>query len=456
MRQAILIAGLGYGDEGKGTTVDFLADKFKSPLVVRYNGGAQAAHNVVVDSTHHTFAQFGSGTFAGAATLLSQYMLVNPVTALSEGAALQKLGLQPFEKLFVHQDAVVTTPFHVATNRLNEMLRSPNRKHGSCGMGIGDTREDELVHPEETVRIKDLANESILLDKLTAQQSRKAFRLSHAKRFGENNEHAKREFDVLNHPEWVARTMDYFQRFYRSVNVVDSEFLQEYLAKDETIIFEGAQGVLLDQDYGFQPHTTWTSTTFKNALALLEGSDIPTKRIGITRIYATRHGAGPLMGEHAAMTEWVGRTDHNKMGDYQGSFRAAPFDVLAMNYALEVLGPVDGIMVTHVDQHERYYFPSIGGYRGRKKYFSEMFFGFGGEVIHKIIPPSATDIKDINRTYSRQVDLMNELRMLQPIVNQTPPGAVDMANYITAATSTRLAGTSFGQGRAYKEWNLPE
>src|SRR5579864_7866772 len=94
MSKVFLVQGLGYGDEGKGSIVDYLVRQEKAPLVVRFNGGAQAAHNVVTDDgRHHTFTQFGSGTFAGARTFLSRFMIVNPFTLLTEAKALEQKGV---------------------------------------------------------------------------------------------------------------------------------------------------------------------------------------------------------------------------------------------------------------------------------------------------------------------------------------------------------------------------
>src|SRR5262249_276861 len=114
-----LVAGLGFGDEGKGSIVDFLVRKTGARMVVRYNGGAQAAHNVIANDggreRHHTFAQFGSGTLAGADTLLSRFVHVNPLSLFSEARHLSTLGIHdPLSRVHIERGAHVTTPFHVA------------------------------------------------------------------------------------------------------------------------------------------------------------------------------------------------------------------------------------------------------------------------------------------------------------------------------------------------------
>ena len=106
MAQVLLLAGLGFGDEGKGTCTDWLVREHKSQLVVRYNGGSQAAHNVVDGDKHHTFAQFGSGTLAGAKTYLSRFMLVEPLSLMREASALRDLGMwEPLSMMYVDRKA---------------------------------------------------------------------------------------------------------------------------------------------------------------------------------------------------------------------------------------------------------------------------------------------------------------------------------------------------------------
>src|SRR5688572_14625628 len=158
-RRAIILSGLGYGDEGKGTWTDFLARTEQVHTVVRFNGGAQAGHNVVTpDGRHHTFAQFGSATFVrGVSTHLSRFMLLNPLRLRREDAELRALGVSDaLDRLTVDWRALVTTPFQVAANRLRELARGDAR-HGSCGMGIGETMEDWLAFGDRMLVAGDLA-----------------------------------------------------------------------------------------------------------------------------------------------------------------------------------------------------------------------------------------------------------------------------------------------------------
>jgi adenylosuccinate synthase len=117
------------------------------------------------------------------------------------------------------------------------------------------------------------------------------------------------------------------------------------------VIFEGAQGVLLDEWRGFHPHTTWSTTTLANADALLAeaGYDGTLSRVGITRAYATRHGAGPMPSEDAALTAALPDA-RNGLHPWQQGFRAGWLDLVLLRYAVEVVGRLDGLAVTCLDR----------------------------------------------------------------------------------------------------------
>ena len=116
------------------------------------------------------------------------------------------------------------------------------------------------------------------------------------------------------------------------------------------VVFEGAQGVLLDESFGFYPHVTWTDTTTANAIRLLAEADYngPLRKLGVVRTYATRHGAGPLVTEDASLAGCI-REPHNTGYEWAGGMRFGHFDAVATRYALEVTGGVDALAITHVD-----------------------------------------------------------------------------------------------------------
>ena len=166
--QAILVVDLGFGDAGKGSLVDYYVRHYRAHTVVRFNGGAQAAHNVVTpDGRHHKFSQFGSGTFVpGVRTHLSRYMLVDPVALLAEERHLRQVGVpDAFARLTIDPNAPVVTPFQRAANRLRELQRAAGR-HGSCGMGIGETMADLIADPAQVLHARDLLRRPSVLERL--------------------------------------------------------------------------------------------------------------------------------------------------------------------------------------------------------------------------------------------------------------------------------------------------
>lgn len=332
--KAIVTIGLAYGDEGKGTTVDWLARTHGASLVVRYNGGAQAAHNVVSGDRHHTFAQLGSASFVGVPTLLSRHVLVNPIALAAERRA------SGFSAPFVEDGALVTTPLHVAANRIRETIRSGGR-HGSCGMGIGETTADSLAAPAEALRIRDLFDVAAARRKLLSLRDRLIGTFDAPPDCVDRN--------VLFDPATIDHCLAGFARFVQTTPIVGPEFLEQALRGPGNVIFEGAQGVLLDQDFGFQPHTTWTDITFGNANDLLCGFAGEVERIGITRAYFTRHGAGPFVSEDPRF-DALSAHDHNRTGAWQGRFRSGALDLVALRYALDVIGGVDSLVMTNVDR----------------------------------------------------------------------------------------------------------
>jgi len=325
-----------------------------SVTVTRYNGGAQAGHNVVCpDGTHHTFAQFGSGTFAGAKTHLSSFMLVNPITFLAEAKALQKHVPDCYRKVTVERGAPVTNPFQVAASRLRELSRSGSR-HGSCGLGINETVVDFKAHPDEAIRVSDLVDDGKrLLEKLEFSRQLKLDQIGDLPQVDwehpDNEALANREWGVLQDERVITDFILQAKAFTHLVNVVGDDYLRDLLKTDENVVFEGAQGVLLDEEYGFFPHCTRSKTTFANAFKLLEDADYDVEeatRLGVLRAYTTRHGAGPFPTEDPRQT--CGE-DHNKWGPWQQSFRTGHLDLLLVQYALDVIGGVDELALTCLD-----------------------------------------------------------------------------------------------------------
>lgn len=352
-REACIVADLGFGDAGKGSIVDYLARTRRAHAVIRFNGGSQAAHNVVApDGTHHTFAQFGSATLVpGVRTHLSRHMIVNPPAMLVEADVLRKKGVaDAFARTTISAEALVITPYQRAANRLRELARDEGR-HGSCGQGIGETAADALALGRSVVRAGDFRDPSALRRKLRWLQAHKRQQLRDTIERCRGIPAAADEIAWLEGavlPDGYARSLGEFARLAR---VVDDAWLGEILRRPGTVVFEGAQGVLLDEWRGFHPYTTWSTCTFENALGLLaeHGYDGRVERLGVVRAYATRHGPGPFVTEDAALTAAIPDM-HNRMDDWQRGFRVGWFDAVATRYAMASCGGVDALAVTCLDR----------------------------------------------------------------------------------------------------------
>lgn len=352
-RRAVLIADLSYGDAGKGSIVDFLTRRDQAHTVVRYNGGAQAAHNVIDDDgRHHTFAQFGSGTLIpGTRTYLSRFMLINPLSMLKEEQHLSSIGVKDaFQRTSIDEAALIITPFQQAANRLREIARGQHR-HGSCGMGIGETMADFLAYGDKVLFARDLPHRAIVQTKLRFLRDLKLNQLEPIRDDLPDSEQAAQELKTLCDPDTIEGCADLYQYFAGLVAIVSERYFSQLVQQPGTIIFEGAQGILLDEWYGFHPYTTWSTTTFKHAEQLLaeQAYDAQVTKIGVMRAYATRHGPGPFVTEDTQLSATLPDA-HNQRNPWQRQFRVGYLDLVATRYALDVANSVDYLAVTNLDR----------------------------------------------------------------------------------------------------------
>lgn len=341
---AVIVCGLGFGDEGKGATVDSLVRELDSKLVVRYSGGCQAGHNVVLpDGRCHTFSQFGAGTLAGANTFLGPQMIIDPLAAVTEANNLQDIaGINPWDMLAVAPNCLVTTFFHQAKNRIHEAIK----QHGSCGMGIGATRDYFHRYGSEAITALDLMHDvKHLSEKLRLLKERT---LRDLEREPVRDHDGTRELfkEVLDTSPWLVA-----QQLFRASGRLRINKRPDPSWMSDTIVFEGAQGILLDQYAGFHPYTTWSDVTPNPALELCLEWEIPHWRIlGVTRAYSTRHGSGPFPANpKTPEVQYVSGADTYNAPNYQGTFRSGPLDLQLLRYAINAVKP-HSIAVTCLDQ----------------------------------------------------------------------------------------------------------
>lgn len=374
--KAIITVGLSFGDCCKGSAVDYLCRLHNADLVVRYSGGHQCGHNVVLpDGTHHCFQQFGSGTFAGVPTYLGKNMIISPQALAGEAMDLIDKGVEhPESMLFINWSALVTTPWHALLNQMKEISRN-DEAHGSCGVGIGETRRYWLEYGCDAVCAGDfIGNVNILQDKLEIMRQRLLLEANEI--VGHTNGGKLLEMYEVSPRKWGQLA---------TRNLTPFTFVNG-IPRFSTAIFEGAQGILLDENYGFHPHTTWSTTTSRHAFDELEGMVCDKTVLGIIRTYQTRHGNGPL-------PTWTPKRkikgEYNKENEWQNNFRIGSFDVPLTKWAIAADGNLDGLFVTCMDH--------LTG--GKMVYAKEYNPGFmnnpcpiisynakAGEILGKIIP----------------------------------------------------------------------
>lgn len=315
------VIGANYGDEGKGLMTDYLVRQHAADVVVRFNGGAQAGHTVVTPSgVRHVFSHFSSGSFAEAATYLSRFFVCNPALFNQEATRLDLL----LPKVMVDPFALVTTPWDMLINQEVENQRT--NRHGSCGVGFNETIERSRRMP---LCYADISGTS----RAGLRAMLKAIATDHV---------LPRCFDLKLTKEARDRCMDggMMDRFLDDCDFMASwctpALPQSVVAK--SIVFEGAQGLMLDQNNEADfPHLTRSNTGCQNIADMAHQFGVDElSLVYVTRTYLTRHGAGPLPNEWAPEEVPEGIKDETNIPHpFQGTLRFAKLDSLAMSRRIE-------------------------------------------------------------------------------------------------------------------------
>ena len=305
--KAKIVVGLGFGDEGKGITTDFLCSQAKNPIAIRYSGGQQAGHTVMLDDKKHIHSNFASGTLRGVPSYFTEHTVFYPTTIARELKVLNEKGINP--RLVIHPLAKMTTPWDVFENRLD----SKNLSDGSCGLGINKTMKRNET-PFKLYAI-DLLNPSLLAMKL---------------------ENIANIYYNLEKPILHLNNERYneYQDFFQAINELSWEIKgYDFLREFDELIFEGSQGVMLDMDHGVFPHVTHANTTSKNAHDVLDKLGVTKRHMYyVTRCYSTRHGSGPFPDVKMDLVNT--EEEINVFNEFQKEFKTAPIDYKILNQAL--------------------------------------------------------------------------------------------------------------------------
>jgi adenylosuccinate synthase len=326
MKDIKVVIGSSFGDESKGHMVDYFAHQYgPDALVIRFNSGAQAGHTVTTpEGTRHVFSHFGSGTLVDSPTYLSSYFVCHPYEFSKELVELQEKGISS-PKVYVSPSCMVTTPFDVMINHFIEKYRETKGQlvHGSVGVGFNETIQRCNNTGNYRLLVSDLWNKDFIISickRIIAEYMPMRF---------EELTGVALDLDSEMMENAIEPFLEYCYTFRNNIEpAINIEDDYEHL------IFEGAQGLGLDQDYGiargYFPHVTHSNTGLKNVASILNELGYPdynAEVIYVTRPYVTRHGNGPLAHDLGEKPPWDSIIDKtNVPNDYQGIIRYAWMD----------------------------------------------------------------------------------------------------------------------------------
>jgi adenylosuccinate synthase len=334
MGKNVVVIGTQWGDEGKGKIVDLLTDR--AAAVVRFQGGHNAGHTLVIDGKKTVLHLIPSGVLRdNVLCLIGNGVVLSPTALLEEIDMLEKNGVPARERLRISAACPLILPYHIALDLAREKARG-KAAIGTTGRGIGPAYEDKVSR--RALRLGDLFHRERFAAKLGEVLDYHNFALQHYFKV-----------DPVDFQQVLDETMalaDVLQPMVADV----PELLHQYRERGESVMFEGAQGALLDIDHGTYPFVTSSNTTGGGAST---GSGVGPRHLdyilGITKAYTTRVGAGPFptelfdeMGEHLA-----------KRGHEFGSTTGRPrrcgwFDAVALRRSVQI-NSVSGLCITKLD-----------------------------------------------------------------------------------------------------------
>lgn len=349
IKNAFIVVGLGFGDEGKGLATDFLCLQHPNSIVIRHNGGHQAGHCVTTkDGKRHVFSHLGSGSLRKIPTFWSRFCTVEPCSLVEEIKHLENA-----PTIYIDYQCALTTPYDIFFNRAQEITMD-DKRIGSCGLGYRTT-----IERQTNLSVKLSFNDIIASEDI----SEKLYIIEDYYRTKTNLE-TKFIFDTFSHLEETNKYLTAIENIKELISqkiiipVHEKEVI--YSKQWNTYIFEGAQGILLDQRFGTKPHITMSNTTSKNAIEIISSYkdiDFKSSIFYVTRAYQTRHGAGPFRAKIPRFKLKNNESETNLTNEFQGEFRTNFLDIDQLNYALKCdnifsLGLDKNLIITCLDHFD--------------------------------------------------------------------------------------------------------
>ena len=334
----IVVVGMQWGDEGKGKVVDVLTPHVN--VVVRYQGGNNAGHTVVVGREKYVLHSIPSGILhSGCRCVIGCGVVIDPAAVIEEMETLVRRGITLDGNLFISKNAHLIMPYHPALDRASE-AKLGTRRIGTTGKGVGPAYVDKAARVG--IRMADLLDERLFRDKLEvniAQKNRILGEIYDAQTF---------TVDAILNP--YLRYAGWLAPYITDTALL----LSKWIDAGYSVLFEGAQGTMLDVDHGTYPYITSSSTTSGGAST---GTGVPPTKIhgvlGVAKAYTTRVGGGPFPTE---MQGEIGEAIRER-GDEYGATTGRPrrcggADALVLRYAARING-LDTVALTKLDVLDR-------------------------------------------------------------------------------------------------------
>ena len=368
----VIVLGSQWGDEGKGKMVDLFSERFD--LVVRYQGGHNAGHTVFIGERKFILKLIPGGILRpDKQVVIGNGLVIDPAALLAEIDALEAAGVQVSKSLFISNRAHVLLPAHRMMEKMSEG-RAGRVSIGTTSRGIGPCYEDKTAR--RGIRIADLLD-------------RESFRAQYALLMEEKVTVAK-ALGIYEELE-LDRTREEYERFAERIRPMVRDtalLLNQAIAEGKTMLFEGAQGTMLDIDHGTYPFVTSSNASAGGACT---GTGVPPTRItgviGVSKAYTTRVGAGPFPTESLDGAGDQIRKRGNEFGAVTGRPRRCGwFDVPLLRYSAAING-LDSLVITKLDVLDEFdNIPVCVGYRIGKQEVAEM-------------PPTVKEIARVEPVY---------------------------------------------------------
>ncbi len=328
----VVIVGAQWGDEGKGKIVDLLTQY--ADLVVRFQGGNNAGHTIVLKGEKFVFHLVPSGIlYRDKRCVIGNGVVLDPAVLIEEIDEIKKRGyFQDDSQLIISEETHLILPYH----RRIDIAREKYFKIGTTGRGIGPAYEDKVVRCG--IRVVDLVDEKIFREKLETSLIQKNIYLTQMLN--------EKGFEFSEIFDEYLQYKNRLERYVKNASLI----LHEEIQKGKHVLFEGAQGALLDLDHGTYPYVTASNTLAGNAcIGSGIGPTLINSVIGVAKAYTTRVGEGPFPTE---LQDEIGEKIRERGGEYGATTgrprRCGWFDAVAVNHSIRVNG-IGEMVITKLD-----------------------------------------------------------------------------------------------------------